>query len=350
MITWDEDHEKKWFRYLSPEGTWITGMALRGRKVQRQTLRDHWLDPHSRDRYPDGRAHDYPLAPSLNVVHSVDDKRGAAINYNAYVDSIRQKIGPGKCYPGSKIPVSIDGIQPNAWKEDCRPAIDIAMDFVTGLTAKRMGYEKYRARINTRIESALFELGFRIDRVAMCEANQAMRTSELPSVFSLRCWNEKSLLRINTYIGDELEELIRPYKAESRYNYRDDGGICGDKRGSGRRDHGSGGGSGSGTRGRRNDQPDDHGDSDSDRDDNRGNGGSRAHRPRQNRDIPGRSHRSDVNNGSDDEDGLFVSQREPSYISPEPRSTSSGPSGRSGSKLMQRLAMIAREEKVSSMV
>lgn len=371
-ITWDDEHQQGWYNLLTSGGSWQWKRAKLSRNSRRQALLDHWLDRRSRDRYPQGRDHDRYIGPPINVIHSVDDKSKATdeFEFEEYAEATRAKLRNADCYPGTKIPFSTEDIEVGAWRDAGRNnPLEVAADFLTGFMANHNNLARVQARRYAQIESAFYALGWRLDRVAMAQATEDIRNGRAGpnnTVFQSPSWTPRSCLRVDRFKGKDLRRLMRRIRKESDDDSDeegdnndgggddDDGGGNGDddRRGPGRRDGGGSGGRGGGSgngNGRPNDHFDDGGHSDSESDDNRGDGGrgSKARQRRLNRDMPRRSHHSEANHDSEDEDSLFVSQREPSYRSPILPSLSFSMSSRSGSRQMQVLAGVPAKERVS---
>lgn len=90
------------------------------------------------------------------------------------------------------------------------------------------------------IESVFFELGYRINRAAMAEANEAMRQVAL-SAYYCREWKRHPPLRIDKYKGTDLKRLLRQALKDSERDpnldddsHRNDSDADDDRGGAGR--------------------------------------------------------------------------------------------------------------------
>lgn len=206
LITWDHEHQQKWYHLISPEGTWLRGNAMAGRKIRRQELLDHWRSPRSVDRYPEGTANYGFLGSPVNVVHSEEDFRRNGIAFATHVENMREIQGP--YYPGTSIPMSATNIGVNLWRQDGKNAIGVVFTFLHGGYATHESFVRQRDRTEKMIESAFFELGYRINRATMAEANEEMRQGAV-SAFRCQAWRDNPPLKVDRYKGGDLKKAMK---------------------------------------------------------------------------------------------------------------------------------------------
>jgi hypothetical protein len=210
LITWDDEHQEKWAKFLTKYGTWVRKKAMAGRRCQRKTLLDHWLDPHSRDRYPRGRDQNRAVGPPLNVVHSKEDPSPGIENYNELVAVIRPAENGEICYPGTKVPLSTDGIKFGAWKEAAANSdpLGIAIDFLTGRMAVNPKFAKDREKRLDQIESAFYASGWRLYRPAMEQACEDMRLGA-SGAFQSAAWKSNLPYNFDLFKGKRLHKHLK---------------------------------------------------------------------------------------------------------------------------------------------
>jgi hypothetical protein len=163
MITWDDHHLQRFSHLLTGYGTWQRGKKTRGKELLRETLLETYRNQNFHDPHPNDKE-DRTIGPPLNAVFVEDDLSGPMPLASRY--SQEGDLPQAKCYPDTRIPLSIDGIEAEAWKA-VRPqnpsAKQVVIDFLTGQMAKSPFALHAESQVK-RIESAFFELGWRVNR------------------------------------------------------------------------------------------------------------------------------------------------------------------------------------------
>ncbi len=207
MITWDDHHRQKWAHFLTGHGTWQRRKKMKGKKLIINSLRETYHNPRFHDPHPDGKA-DRTIGPPLNNLFVTDDYSGAMPAGLRFV--AERVLAKDKCYPGTNIPLSTDGIQFGSWKEE-HPhnpsAKRVVGDFLAGLMANTT-FVRYHVRQLDRIESAFFELGWRVNRHALLQANNDMRDGKAANAFGSTAWRQAPPLRVDQFKGEEIEKLM----------------------------------------------------------------------------------------------------------------------------------------------
>ncbi|KAF4636272.1 hypothetical protein G7Y89_g1815 [Cudoniella acicularis] len=310
MITWDKHHERHWAEYLDNYGTWVRKCATVGRKAQRDYLLRIWLDPNFVDPYPRGKA--TVIGPPLNVIHAPDALQ--AVPHRAHSPDPN-----GQCYPNTRILMSTCGISTTAWKDAGDTPLEVIELFMRGRMFNRdMAYEDgYEKQLLMQIESAWFEVGWRVDARAMRDAMHAIRDGVVRNVFATDEWVSHPPLKIDQHKGDQVERMLDRIRRDLD---DDDSG-----------DDGFGGGGGGGD--------DDNDDDDNDNGGGDGNRGRRGYRGWNFGNFGNRDDDNDNDMGnSDDEDNDNNdgdSGANPLFVSPARRrraTTSSGSSSKQKSK------------------
>ncbi|KAH8792783.1 hypothetical protein F5882DRAFT_487080 [Hyaloscypha sp. PMI_1271] len=209
LITFDDHHSRNWIHFLNQKGTWTYRNAKRGRRCQRQTLLETFLDPTFVDPYPHGKDHK-SIGPRLNVIHYIDDKSGPyrGRGHRSSGSASPAFTPPGQCYPSTNIPLSAERIKFSAFKDINPNAIKIISDFLTGNIHYHPSDHLQRRRQLDYIESAFFDQGHRVDRAAI---DHALDVMEEPgsNAFESNVFIQNLPLRVDQYKGNEVEELIQ---------------------------------------------------------------------------------------------------------------------------------------------
>ncbi|KAI9052983.1 hypothetical protein LZ554_003254 [Drepanopeziza brunnea f. sp. 'monogermtubi'] len=214
LITWDPHHAKKWEKFIAASGTWTLASIFRGRKLQRETLLATWLDPNSPNTYAHGRDHNRTLNPPLNVIHTTDDASGpGSAPSRAQADSARARrrnrdLAPEECYAETKIPLSAVDIRVGAFLAVDPSPRKVVATFLNGQLATNPRLRLRKEERNDAIESAFFELGWRISRPALERANDKVAAGKIDSIFHCRAWNKYPPLLVDKYKGDSLAEMM----------------------------------------------------------------------------------------------------------------------------------------------
>jgi hypothetical protein len=218
LITWDDHHVRKWTHLLTVSGTWQRKRAKFGRAVQRRTLLETYRNPNFNDPFPNGtriRA----IGPPLNVIHHEDDESPAVgplgrlarlRNLNA---SINSSLAGERCYPGTKIPLSLADIKVGAYKDEDRDPLTVISNFLTGKMSANPRLSKFRDQVIDRVESAFYELGWRADRVAIGEVSDQVYRGGT-SAFESRAWQRALPIRVDRFKGDEVANLMRKVRGD----------------------------------------------------------------------------------------------------------------------------------------
>ncbi|KAF8854220.1 hypothetical protein BDZ45DRAFT_47378 [Acephala macrosclerotiorum] len=212
LITWDEHHIQLWQRYMTAAGVWVRKEGMRGRKYAREQLRQRYHDRRFHDPYPEGKTGSRSMGPPLNVNFKEDDYSGPVPA--AFRFARRAVLDKDKCYPETNIPLSADDIKIGAWKAHNPSAIRVVGDFLTGSMAPSM-FGRFAEVQLDRIESAFFELGWRVNRNALQRANEDMRDGRATNAFGSRAWRQAPPIRVDRFKGEEIEELMRGMREDA---------------------------------------------------------------------------------------------------------------------------------------
>jgi hypothetical protein len=224
LITWDDHHVRKWIHFLTASGTWQLKRAKVGRAVQRNTLLETYRNPNFNDPFPNGtriRA----IGPPLNVIHHKNDESPAAgplgrlarlRNLNA---SINSSLAAERCYPGTKIPLSLADIKVGAYNDEDANPLTVISNFLTGRMSANPRLSKFREQVIDRVESAFYELGWRADRVAIGEVSDQVYQGGT-SAFESRAWQRALPIKVDLFKGDEVANLMK--KVRGDVDWQDD--------------------------------------------------------------------------------------------------------------------------------
>lgn len=297
MITFDEHHQRHWADYLDAHGTWMHRCAIKGRAVQYAYLKKTWLDRNFVDPYPQGNT--VAIGAPLNVVRSPD----AIENEPHYV---HRPDTNGPRYPGTRILLTPSGIEINRYKDWDPDAMKVIKDFLQGrmFCRDREQQSGWERTLLVQVESAFFEVGWRIDRAALRETMHAIRDRQARHAFECDDWEDYPPLMVDPVRGAAVQAFMdrvkRGLDGDEEESNSDDGfgGGGNDSDDSAHDDDDDGGrGSGSGS----------HGRTGWPRDDDLSNFINLA-------DIDEEEHDGDANGNGDsnsDEDDIFVDQVRP---------------------------------------
>ncbi|KAH8795620.1 hypothetical protein BGZ57DRAFT_203714 [Hyaloscypha finlandica] len=183
---------------------------MKGRRCQRRTLLETFLNPNFVDPYPHGKD-DKSIGPRLNVTHYIDDMSGPRIDKGRGGSGRASPAStpPDQCYPDTNIPLSTERIEINAFKNINPPnAIKIISNFLTGNIRYYPSDHVQRTVQLDYIESAFYDQGHRVDRAAI---DHALDVMEEPgsNAFESNVFIQDLPLRVDQYKGNEVEELIQ---------------------------------------------------------------------------------------------------------------------------------------------
>lgn len=215
MITWDAHHLTKWEEYLNKSRNWIYKNAMAGRRVQRATLLATWLDLHSPDIHAHGKVRNRVLDPPQNVIHTVNDKSGPAPRIPGR-EKAPEELDPEDCYPDTVIPYSTIKIKVDCYKEINADPQKVVANFISSNLATNPRFTARRNAQNDGIESAFYDLGWRINRQALEKANDGMAVGNYDNAYHCKAWRMAPPLWVDKYKGDDLDALLRQMKGEAR--------------------------------------------------------------------------------------------------------------------------------------
>lgn len=208
MITWDDHHLQKFSHLFTGYGTWQYGNKMKGKKLLRQTLLETYQDRRFHDPHPNGKE-DRTIDPPLNAIFIEDDLSGPMPFAPGH--PWERDLPQDKCYPHTNIPLSIDGIEGEAWKAvhpQNPSAKQVVIDFLTGQMAKGP-FALHAETQAKRIESAFFELGWRVNRNALRQCNQDFKDNGITNAFGSYAWRRAPPLRVDNFKGEDIEHLMR---------------------------------------------------------------------------------------------------------------------------------------------
>jgi hypothetical protein len=218
LITWDDHHVRQWIHFLTASGTWQRKCAKVGRAAQRSTLLATYRNLNFNDPFPNGtriRA----IGPPLNVIHHEDDETPAAgplarlarlRNLNSSINSTR---AAERCYPDTKIPLSLAGIKVDAYKDEDPNPLTVISNFLTGKMSANPRLSKFRDQVIDRVESAFYELGWRADRIAIGEVSDQVYRGGT-SAFEPQAWKRALPIKVDRFKGDEVANLMRKVRGD----------------------------------------------------------------------------------------------------------------------------------------
>ncbi|KAH8679000.1 hypothetical protein BGZ60DRAFT_513245 [Tricladium varicosporioides] len=201
MITFDEHHQRHWVNYLDAYGTWKHRCARRGRAAQHAYLKKIWLDRNFVDPYPQGRA--VAIGAPLNVVRSPDEIANEP--YRAHRPDIN-----GPRYPGTRILLTPSGIEINRYKDWDPDAMRVIKEFLQGrmFCRDREQQSGWERTLLVQVESAFFEVGWRIDRAALRETMHAIRDRQARNAFECDAWEDYPPLMVDPIRGVALQAFM----------------------------------------------------------------------------------------------------------------------------------------------
>jgi hypothetical protein len=196
---------------LNLKGTWTYGNAVKGRRLQRQTLLKTFLDPTFVDPCPDGRENKV-TGPRLNVIHYINDKSGSAKGargrgVSGSANATPAFTPPDQCYPSTNIPLSTEKIKIGAFRDINRDPVKLIGNFLTGnLTYYPTGHVQRKQQLD-QIESAFYDQGWRVDRAATDRVLDDMQQVG-HSAFETDAFVQNLPIRVDQYKGAEVEKLM----------------------------------------------------------------------------------------------------------------------------------------------
>jgi hypothetical protein len=223
LITWDDHHVRKWIHFLTACGTWKRKMAEDGRKAQRATLLENYLDPNSHDPPKIRRAK--AIGPPLNIIHHEDDtflpavsRLGRQAGLIAINFSLNSSLNSSmRYYPDSKIPLSLADIKVGVYMDEDRDPLKVISNFLTGRMSANPSFPKFRQRVIDRVESAFFELGWRANRIAIGEASDIVHQAA-SSAFESDAWKNwkeaRTIIKVDRFKGDTVANLMRKVRGD----------------------------------------------------------------------------------------------------------------------------------------
>jgi hypothetical protein len=196
---------------LNSKGTWAYGKATKGRRLQRQTLLETFLDPTFGDPYPNGRENKI-TGPRLNVIHHINDKsrsarggKGRGVSNSA--NSTPAFTPADQCYPDTNIPLSTEKIKIGAFRDINRDPIKLISNFLTGnLTYYPTGHIQRKHQLD-QIESAFYDQGWRVDRAAVDRVLDDMQALG-HKAFDTDAFVQNLPIRVDQYKGAEVEKVM----------------------------------------------------------------------------------------------------------------------------------------------
>jgi hypothetical protein len=195
-------------------GTWLYGNAIRGRRCQRKTLLDTFLNPSFIDPFPDGR--NVKAIGPLNVIHNTSDNtRAGAARVSGSRTPASPTPTPDECYPSTNIPLSTEGIRVGAFRSSNHDAVKVINDFLTGRLRYNSAVQRNRAVQVDCIESAFYDQGWRVDRAAI---KQALEDLQQPgnTAFDSAAFNQDLPIRVDNHKGEEVEKLMAKVKGTTQ--------------------------------------------------------------------------------------------------------------------------------------
>lgn len=210
MVTFDEHHRRKWRHFLNPKGNWVYKSAKRGRRCQRQTLLDTFLDLNFVDPYPRGKDNKV-IGPPLNVIHYINDKTKSAVGRgrggSGSASATPPFTPPEQCYPHTNIPLSTERIKVGVFKESHKDPTKLISNFLTGNLKYYPTGHVHRKQQLDHIESAFYDQGWRVDRAAVDQALDDMQ--ELgQNAFDSNAFTQNLPIRVDRHKGEEVEKLM----------------------------------------------------------------------------------------------------------------------------------------------
>ncbi len=212
QITWDHHHSRKWEEYITSVGTWEYANAMKGRKLQRETLLRTWLDPNSPNLFARGKDYNRTLGPLLNVIHTTNDLSGPMPPNNRAKRPIPNIHNQAECYPGTFIPFSTAKIRVEAYKDIDESPLRVIANFVSGNLAGNPRFASHRKGRNDAIEAAFYACGWRLNRRALEKANDGMAAGHITNVFQSSSWKHHPPLWVDRFRGDDLDRLLKQLK------------------------------------------------------------------------------------------------------------------------------------------
>jgi hypothetical protein len=180
---------------------------MRGRYCQRKTLLETFLNPNFVDPFPEG-LRKKAIGPSLNAIHNANDKIGPGPARPSSSRGIASSpLTPGECYPNTNIPLSTKDIKIGAFKKINQDAMQVIGNFLTGRLSYYAPNSNHRTGQVERIESAFYEHGWRVDRVAVEQALEEMQEPG-STAFDSAAFNQDMPIRVDMYKGEDVEKLM----------------------------------------------------------------------------------------------------------------------------------------------
>ena len=185
---------------------------MKGRHLQRRTLLKTFLDPSFVDPYPDGRENKV-VGRRLNVIHYINDKSGSGRKggrgrgASGSTSATPAFTPPDQCYPDTNIPFSTEKIKIGAFRDINRNPVKLISNFLTGnLTYYPTGHVQRKQQLD-QIESAFYDQGWRVDRVAVDRVLDDMQ--ELGhKAFETDTFVQNLPIRVDHYKGEEVEKVM----------------------------------------------------------------------------------------------------------------------------------------------
>ncbi|RDL30830.1 uncharacterized protein BP5553_10175 [Venustampulla echinocandica] len=256
LITWDEHLQEDWGQYLRSDGGWQYGYTTRGRIQQRKTLLEKFNDADFDDPFPDGNQF-LNIGPSINAIHAPGDDADNREEEQETPEARFPVRGP--TYPNTQIPQDFTHIKVSAYREWKLSSLRVVKDFLNGKMAAKRGsnFPRYEDLQVDRVESAFYDLGWRVDRRAVWSANREVGHNLVRRAIDSQAWKNNPPLRYDLYKGEEVERLMNDLKRrEDGISDEEDDESDGDNYG------GGGGGGGAPGDGDESDEFSDGGDDD----------------------------------------------------------------------------------------